>query len=178
MFAMIALFDRVTEQRIKNVWQQLKDHSISSYAFEVEDRRPHLTIASYNNLNLTEFIRQMNESYNDMHPLEITFNTIGSFLNSGTLFLSPTVTRELIEFHSNHHKCFHSFHDNPDSLYMPGKWVPHCTIANRLSKEKLSEAFRFCIEREGTFVGQISEVALIDVSEKNKAPIIYSAHLL
>ncbi|MEH7276582.1 hypothetical protein V7125_23535, partial [Neobacillus vireti] len=48
----------------------------------------------------------------------------------------------------------------------------HCTFANRLTLEKLSQAFNYCSEIN-TICGKIKEVALIDISDKGKAPIIY-----
>jgi len=178
MYGLIALFDEKTEQVIKDIWKELKEKSISSYAYEVEDRRPHITLASYNDINITEFIKQIDDFYYDKPTLDITLNSIGSFLNSGALFFSPTVTRPLLDFHSNHHKYFKQFNDNPISLYLPDSWIPHCTLANRLSPKKLSEAFNYCSSRNSTIYGKIKEVALIDVSYKNKASLIYSKELL
>ncbi|WP_244668231.1 hypothetical protein [Bacillus sp. NTK074B] len=82
MYGLIALFDETTEQLIQDIWRELKERSISFYAYEVEDRKR-------------------------------------SFLNSGALFFSPNVTKELFEFHANHHKEFESFNENPHSLYLP-----------------------------------------------------------
>lgn len=177
MYGLIALFDDTTEKLVKKLWKELKDKSISFYAYEVEDRRPHITLASYNRLNKPNFIEQMETFYEDKSAIEITFSTIGSFLNSGALFYSPIVTKGLIELHSNHHNNFEEFNDDPNSLYLPDNWIPHCTIANRLPPEKLSEAFDYCSKRNGSVFGKIVELALIDVSNKGKAPIIYSKEL-
>ncbi|TQR19414.1 2'-5' RNA ligase family protein [Psychrobacillus vulpis] len=177
MYALIAILDEKTELIIKDIWKELYEKSISIYAYEVENRIPHITLASYNDLNKAEYVKQMDEFYEDKSAIDITFHSIGSFLNSGALFFSPTVTIELMEFHSNHHRYFERFNDNPNSLYLPNNWIPHCTLANRLSPEKLSEAFNYCSKRNSTIQGKIKEVALIDVTNKNKAPIVYSKEL-
>ncbi|GHH99462.1 2'-5' RNA ligase family protein [Neobacillus kokaensis] len=178
MYGLIAIFDETTEQLIKTIWKELYERSISAYAYEVEDRIPHITLASYNNLNISDFIEQINEIYENQPAIDIKFNSIGSFLNSGALFYSPTMTKDLFEFHANHHKKFEQFNDDPNSLYIPDHWIPHCTIANRLSLEKLTEAFHYCTKRISTIQGKIVGVALIDVSDKSKAPIIYSKELI
>ncbi|WML48684.1 hypothetical protein RCG23_00590 [Neobacillus sp. PS3-34] len=46
MFGVIALFDEQTEQIINDIWKELREKLISFYAEEVEDRRPHITLAS------------------------------------------------------------------------------------------------------------------------------------
>jgi 2'-5' RNA ligase len=177
MFGLIAIFDEQTEELIKNIWMEIAEKSISAYAYEVKDRKPHITLASYNNLNLADFIIQMDGTYKNQSVIDIKFSTMGSFINSGALIFSPTVSKELSVFHSNHHKDFERLNDHPHSLYLPDNWIPHCTIANRLSPEKLNEAFYYCSRRSSTMLGKMVEVALIDVTQKGKAPIIYSKEL-
>ncbi|MBM7587150.1 2'-5' RNA ligase [Bacillus pakistanensis] len=182
MYWVIALFDENTEKIIKGIWGELCENSISSYTEEVKDGRPHITLGNYSNLDISEYTKRMDSFYDHKMSIDITFNTIGSFLNYGTLFYSPTVTSELIEFHTYHHEHFNEFNGKANSLYLPGKWIPHCTLANRLSPEKLSEAFHFCLKRSDVIYGKIIEVALIElVDENNKcinAPIIFSKRLL
>ncbi|WP_045520794.1 2'-5' RNA ligase family protein [Neobacillus niacini] len=177
MYGIIAIFDEKTEQIIKDIWKDLKELSISYYAYEVENRKPHITLASYNSINIAEYVQQMDVFYKDKLTIDITFNSIGSFMNSGTLFFSPTVTKDLFDLHFNHHKEFEQFNDDPNSLYLPDRWIPHCTIANRLSLEELSEAFNYCSKRNKTLFAQIKELALIDVSDKSTAPINFSKEL-
>jgi 2'-5' RNA ligase len=163
MYAVIALFDEETERLMKEIWKELSEKEISFYADEVEDRRPHLTLASYNDIDKHEFMKRMDTYYTAENRIDITFSTIGSFLHSGTLFFSPTITTKLTDFHRKHHEYFKSFNDNPDSLYLPEKWIPHSTIANRLSPEKLSEAFHFCVYRNTTIRAKINEIAVIQL---------------
>lgn len=177
MYGVIALFDEKTEQMVKDLWKDLKEESISTYAFEVEDRRPHITLGSYYKINKIHYLKLMDEFYNDKQAIDIKFNAISSFLNSGTLFLSPTVTNELIELHANHHRVFNQFNDVPNSVYLPNSWMPHCTIANRLSSEKLVEAFEYCSKLNDVIYGKIQEIAIIETFNPGKAPIIYSKRL-
>jgi 2'-5' RNA ligase len=181
MYWVVALFDEKTEQIIKDIWNELSEKSISFYAEEVKDGRPHITLGSYTDLDKSKYIKLMDSFYEHKSSINITFNTIGSFLNYGTLFFSPTVTKELIDFHIQHHEYFKEFNGKANSLYLPGKWIPHCTLANRLSPEKRSEAFHYCLKRSDTIYGKITGVALIElVDEDNecvKAPIIFSKRL-
>lgn len=178
MYGFIATFDERTEQSIKEIWKELKDESISFYAYEVENRTPHITLASYNNLNEMEFIKRMTSVYDNMSTIDIRFNTIGSFFNSGTLLLLPVMTTDIFRLHTNHHEYFESFNDNPRSLYLPNDWIPHCTIANRLTSEKLKEAFSYCSNRQYSIVGKIKELSLIKISSEKSISIIYSKSMM
>ncbi|RLQ89838.1 2'-5' RNA ligase family protein [Planomicrobium sp. Y74] len=181
MYWVVALFDEKTEQRIEEIWKGLSDNNISFYGEEIKDGRPHLTLGSYSELAEHEFIRLMDEFYTGRRSFDITFNAIGTFLNYKTLFLSPTLTKELSDFHTHHHKHFRDFNSTANTYYLPGEWIPHCTLANKVSNEKLSQAFNFCLERQQTLHGKVTEIALIKLIEEKggiiDAPIIYSKRL-
>lgn len=49
MFAVVAHFDQKTEQAINTIWKGLSASSISDYAYEISGRKPHITIADYQN---------------------------------------------------------------------------------------------------------------------------------
>ena len=150
----------------------MNENSTSFYGEEVKERRPHITIASYNDVDISEFARRMDEYYSDKTALNNTFG----FSGSGTLFFAPTVTRELIDFHMRHHEHFSEFNDHTDSLYVPGRLVPQCTIVNRLSHEKLIEAFSYCV-RKDQIKGKIKKVTLMKVVYEYgkcvQAPIVH-----
>ncbi|MFF2878064.1 2'-5' RNA ligase family protein [Gottfriedia sp. NPDC057991] len=177
MYGVVALFDAETEQIIKDIWTELREKSISFYADEVVDRKPHITLASYHSLDKLKFIEQLDDFYENKPEIDIRFHSIGSFLNTGILYFSPNVTKNLIEFHENFHIQFKHFNDNPESVYLPEKWVPHCTLANRLSLDKLVEAYNYCLYRNDTIVGKLQKIAIIEMVSNNNAPIIYSKSL-
>lgn len=52
---------------------------------------------------------------------------------------------------------------NENSFYLPGRWVPHCTIASRLDETKMLEVFRFCQSALNKISCQINEVAVIQI---------------
>ena len=49
----------------------------------------------------------------------VTFPSVGIFPTNGTVFLAPTVTNELLKLHHSYHDYFKTFHDNPNSYYVP-----------------------------------------------------------
>lgn len=181
MYGVVAHFDKQTEQRIKDIWRELSDLSISTYAEEVPNRRPHITLASYNHLKIDEYVILFKSFYASKYRLSLSLNSLGTFMSSGLLFFAPTPSIQLLNFHKEHHDYFQSFEDNPDSLYLPEKWVPHCTIANRLSIDKLKEAIEYCTNRMKSIEGIITEITIIKaIYEHGKcisAPTIYTCYL-
>ncbi|MGF2616536.1 2'-5' RNA ligase family protein [Rossellomorea vietnamensis] len=181
MYWIVALFDEETEKKIKQIWKELSEESLSFYGEEIKNGRPHVTLASYEDIDKKKFIRKMNDLYSNKKEIEICFNTLGSFLNYGTLFFSPTVTKELMDLHASHYEFFKANNDKANSLYMPDKWIPHCTLANKLPEEELAAAFQYCLKRNESLTGKITAIGLIELAEKQgeqmEAPIIHKVSL-
>ena len=181
MYWFIALFDEETEAQVKGIWKDLKEQSLSYYIDEVKDGRPHLTLASYDQLDKEEYIRKMDAFYEEVEKVDLTFNTVSSFLNYGTIFLAPTVTENLLSLHSAHHRHFERFNGSANSLYLPDKWIPHCTVANQLESDDLARVFQYCFSEVKPIVGKIEAVGLIELKEEDEegmdAPVVYTKHL-
>ncbi|HLK76938.1 MAG TPA: hypothetical protein VKU77_25235 [Streptosporangiaceae bacterium] len=52
------------------------------------------------------------------------------------------VTRDLLTLHTQVHNALTGQTVTHWPFYLPGRWVPHCTLAQGLSRDELSEAFR------------------------------------
>lgn len=112
------------------------------------------------------FIALFDEFYNSKSSVDVELNILGSFINTGTLFIAPMLSSELFDFHREHHSYFKIFNDNEKSFYIPGKWTPHCTIASRLNEDNMIQAFKYCKSNLPKIYGEISEVALILIEVK------------
>ncbi len=175
MFAVIALFDKHTEDFIRRIWIELEEHSISSYAFEIENRRPHITLASYTNLDLEDFISQLDDFYENKPVIPISFSSVGTFLKTGIIYYSPTMTSQLYTLHRSHHQHFGLFLES-DSLYSPEQWIPHCTLANRLSHNQLLAAFSYC-SQQPKLDGKIEAISIIEVTDTGKINTVFTKKL-
>ena len=145
----------------------MRDRGISGYVDEVPNRRPHLTLADYSNLDEAEFMDMFDRFYNARAGFSLNFGMLGTFIGSGTLFLAPNPAAELLKFHAEHHQYFSRYADEANSLYAPNAWVPHCTIASRLDERKLPEALLYCTGSIQTFIAEIREVSLIKLKYLN-----------
>lgn len=162
-YAVVGYLDNETENKFKNIWGLLSDKGLTHYGVETKGKRPHITIADYDSLDKEEFIRLFDNYYKDKEKINLSLTILGTFINTGTLFIAPTLSKQLITFHANHHNNFRSFNMNENSFYLPGRWVPHCTIASRLDETKMLEVFRFCQSALNKISCQINEVAVIQI---------------
>jgi 2'-5' RNA ligase len=163
VYALVAYLDYETEEWFRKTWKDLSQKNITQYGVETKGKRPHITIADYDNLDKERFVNLLNKFYKDKLKVDISLNILGTFINTGTLFRSPTLSTELFDFHSSHHNYFKEFNIDENSFYLPGKWSPHCTIASRLSEDNMIQAFRYCKNNLNEIYGKLNEIALIEI---------------
>ncbi|MDK8189880.1 2'-5' RNA ligase family protein [Paenibacillus sp. UMB7766-LJ446] len=168
MFAVVAHFDQKTEQAINTIWKGLSASSISDYAYEISGRKPHITIADYSDID-EKFLLAFKSLYGSKVKIQVVFNALSTFLNTGSLMLTPAPSKQLIDLHTEHHTKFREY-SNPQSFYLPNGWTPHCTIANRLSQTGLNAGLDYCSKHLVTLHSEIVEIAVIKITfDKNKA---------
>ena len=162
-YALVGYLDYETEECFKALWKDLSEDNITQYGVETKGKRPHITIADYDNLKKDIFVELLNKFYEDKAKIDLSLNILGTFMNTGTLFIAPAMSSELLNFHSHHHTYFKAFNENENSFYLPGKWNPHCTIASRLSVENMVQAFKHCKTNLSKINGKLNEIALLEV---------------
>lgn len=169
MYAIIATFDRVFTNKITELQNELTNIIGTN---QLAGAEPHITLADYNELNVHLYKEKLGEFVAMQENMElVTFPSVGVFPTNGTVFLAPTVTDELLKFHHSYHDYFNNFHDNPNSYYVPGKWVPHCTIANRLHTNQFLSVMEYIYEKFDFAIASIEKLKLIKVNYENGSAI-------
>lgn len=181
-YAFVGYLDYETELYFENLWRELRDKGITQYGTETKGKRPHITIADYEELDKERFIELVDRVYEDKEKIDMILSILGTFIDTGILFIAPTLSIELSNLHRNHHGYFREFTNKEESFYMPGRWSPHCTIASRLSEENMVQAFRHCKSKINKISCKLSEIALIEIKlnddgEAEENTIIYSKEL-
>ena len=70
---------------------------------------------------------------------DFTFASLGVFFNGadGIVFLAPVVTHELLSIHGAFHAAFAHYAVAELDYYLPGNWVPHCTLALNVPRDRV-----------------------------------------
>lgn len=156
MYWLIGLFDKETEDRIINMRKDI--HS----TLAIDDAaQPHLSFASYHELDIDSYVIMMDQFLTNSPSLAMNFQSVGAFMRFPALFLSPVMTKELIQFHFELYEIFKQFNYAANGHYMPGSWVPHCTMISHVPLERVAEAAAYCISTYKPFLGSLTEIALV-----------------
>ncbi|MGZ7149780.1 2'-5' RNA ligase family protein [Bacillus cereus group sp. BfR-BA-01379] len=169
MYAIIATFDRVFTNKIIELQNEITNIIGTNQLAGVE---PHITLADYHELDVHLYKEKLEEFVAVQENMaEVTFPAVGTFPTNGTIFLAPTITDELLKLHHSYHDYFKTFHDNLNSYYVPGKWVPHCTIANKLHVNQFLIAMEYIYGKFNCATASIEKLKLIKVNYENGSAI-------
>ncbi|TCP56704.1 2'-5' RNA ligase superfamily protein [Tamaricihabitans halophyticus] len=137
--ALEAFFDEPAEEAVRELWRRLDSAGIPSLASRGKGR-PHVTFAVAGGIPA----RSRAELASELRLLSlptIWLYTLGTFPTTETqLVLTAVVDAELLAVHSAIHEVLANRAKNPSAYYMPGAWVPHCTLSREIDTASLASA--------------------------------------
>ncbi|HZM83649.1 MAG TPA: 2'-5' RNA ligase family protein [Candidatus Limnocylindrales bacterium] len=138
-------FDRAAERRVRRLWDALEDVGVQTMRGALSGRhRPHVSLISAETLDGVA-IKQALVGWKAAPPLNLRFDYIGQFLGR-VLWLGPVPDPMLLHHHTEVHARLDAAGIEGFDMYLPGSWVPHCTLSMRVPHAKLSEAIRVCMD--------------------------------
>lgn len=135
-------FDDRADAAVRALWQQLVTAGLPSLATRTHRRhRPHVSLTVTESLGQADLAQV--RSALPGHLPTVLLNMMGTFPGrEGTLFLAAAVTGDLLTLHIGLHQALAGQAVAHWPHYLPGRWVPHCTLAQDLSRDEIAEAFR------------------------------------
>jgi 2'-5' RNA ligase len=143
-YAVMLYFDNQTELAISKVWQTLADNNLTA-SVSYAGIRPHISLAIYDEIDCQPCENELIKISSMTTYMAINLAYLGIFTNpEPVVFAALIPTKELLDFHENLHSILFSKTKNPWELYKPGKWVPHCTLAQDFKFENLTDIINRC----------------------------------
>ncbi|GAB3869541.1 hypothetical protein GCM10029964_001980 [Kibdelosporangium lantanae] len=130
-------FDDVAERAVRALWRRLDQAGVGG----VRALPPHVTFAAAKVIP-----RRTRDALRDeLRALAIPslwLSTLGTFPNTeNVLMLGAVVDGELLAVHSAIHDVLAGQVQSPNAYYMPGSWVPHCTLAQGVEHQQIVRGF-------------------------------------
>ncbi|TDC71888.1 2'-5' RNA ligase family protein, partial [Micromonospora sp. KC606] len=146
MVAALELYlDTDATRRIRVLWDALEAEGVQSMRSLLERRhRPHVSLAvapRFDPERVAEALRGMVVAA----PLRLDFQHAGQFVGR-VLWLGVTPTAELLAHHAQVHERLTRAGIALSEQYLPGRWVPHCTLSMRVPNTLMTAAVRRCLE--------------------------------
>lgn len=162
-------FDAESETKIRTLWEVLAERGVANYFYHSESR-PHLTLATYNDLDLEKIDEILTSIGEKNAPIPISFQYIGVFPTTRGIFLGPVVTKPLLKLHRQIYQEI-----TPYSIlsgipyYLPEKWVPHCGVAVEVEPEHIPSVVQITDEMiTFPFDATITEIGITTNRSENQ----------
>ncbi len=133
--------DDQADAAVRRLWLLLADAGLPSLATRTHRRhRPHVSLAVAESLADAD-LAALRPVLNAPRPA-LHLYVLGTFPGGeGALFLGVQVTAELLAFHAEVHAALASQPIRQWAYYLPGNWIPHCTLAEGLDRAETARAF-------------------------------------
>ena len=166
-------FDDAADAAVRGLWRRLDKAGVPSLTSRTHGRhRPHVTFAVAGAIppRTRETLRE------DLRLLSIPnlwLSTLAAFSTSETvLMLAAVVDTELLAVHSAVHDVLAKKVKQPSAYYLPGSWVPHCTLAQGMEPAQMTAGFAALYPVE-PIKARVTEIAVVD-SHTGDAEVLVS----
>lgn len=163
MSVAVAMYlDPEAEARIKGIWRELAEKHVSSHMLD-SGWRPHISLAVFDHLDIEDARNRLASFAAGIPPFPITLSSVGRFSGENdVLFLSPLMSEELLRVHRDFHRLFECHRDAEWEYYLEHRWVPHCTLAERLPNDSIPKAVEIGRGISLPIEARIIEMAIVE----------------
>ncbi|HZX06687.1 2'-5' RNA ligase family protein [Kribbella sp.] len=129
--AVCLLFDRRTDRLLRALWDRLEDLGVPTLKSHTHGRHvPHLSLSVLREWDRDEVTKAVRPLLAAQRP-ELYFDALGTF-RRGRAWLAPAVGSEVLRLQEDVVSAVTGTGADLHRHYLPGRWVPHCTLAPRV----------------------------------------------
>jgi hypothetical protein len=128
--AVCLLFDRQSERAIRALWDRLEQQGVPSLRSHTHGRHvPHVSYAVLRSWDQTAVAAALDD-LDDGAPVELSFDGVGLF-RRGRTWLVAGVSTDFVARQSRVVEAVTATGAELHKHYVPGTWMPHCSLAPR-----------------------------------------------
>ena len=158
-FAVEMYFDRRMEDALRSLRTIFTQNGVRPVLDELGNG-PHISLAVFSQLTLDSFEPHLEEFARSQSPFSVCLKGVASF--PGVVFLGPEKTAALMRIHSDFHALLRKLNIRTNDYYLPGNWVPHCTMAQDLEEQAMEKAMVAIRKNFEPITGEICEIGLVE----------------
>jgi 2'-5' RNA ligase len=135
-------FDEPADAAVRALWQRLELAGVPSLLSHTHRRhRPHVTFALGGSVSPAARA-ELREDLARLSLPNVWLYTLGTFPTADNgLFLGAVADAELLAVHRTVHDALVGRVRDPWAYYLPGAWVPHCSLAQGITANQLATGF-------------------------------------
>jgi 2'-5' RNA ligase len=161
--AIVLELDDGASSAVRQITQRVATVAPDS-AISVATVAPHVTLAACRSLDVERFRPLLAELAARTPVLATTFASLGVFPpQEGVIFLAPTIAHDLVELQLGILTRLQDLGAEVEPYWLPGQWVPHCTVAIGVSRELMSTAMGHAYEAFHPISASLTRLSTVDI---------------
>lgn len=159
MYLVSCYFDEKSNERIQQFIRQIAKRTGNSYM--LDHKVPaHITIAAFETDYEFKVIEELEKIVTNLQQGTLQWASVGVFLPY-VLYISPVYNIYLHELMVRVNEAIKPIENiSIRSCYQPFQWIPHTTVAKKLSQEEMAGAFEVLQKSFGMFTGRVTRIGL------------------
>jgi 2'-5' RNA ligase len=161
----IELFlDEPSANVVRAIWQGIAEGGVSPY-MHTSAIRPHLTLAVGSQVDGPAVEAVLREWAGVTAPLQVSFTGLGLTPTApANIYLTAVVTSNLLALHADLQHKLSGLVESPSERYLPGRWVPHCTLSERVPADLIARALEIARSAPLPLTANLAEIGLVNFS--------------
>ena len=160
-YAVALHFDSQTEQSVLDLRASLAAQGVASTLGTLGER-PHISLAVLSKADPEVLVPLAHDYARTLAPFAFRLSAVGTFpTDRNVVFLSPVPTEELLKCHAEFHLRLAQAGLPSSPYYLPGNWIPHCSIEMDVPAEQLANAIRLCKRALRPLNGQFQQLGAV-----------------
>ena len=171
MYLISIYFDETTEKRICGYMKQIGKATGNTLMLD-GNVPPHITIAAFHTEPEAVAREIFFRGAENLKEENVSWVSVGAFL-PGVIYIAPVLNKYLHELSETYSKDIIKRQGvTVDYRYMPFSWLPHSTLAKRLSNKQLTTAFSVMQNHFTPFEGKVTKIGLAKTNPYTDLEII------
>ncbi len=159
MYHVSIYFDRKTEIHIQDYMKKVAEVTGNAYMLEAAVP-PHITLSAIECEKEEELVRQLEALISSLASGTLQWVSVGAFL-PGVIFLQPVLSEYLHGLAQQVYDCVSGMEGvRIRPCYKPFSWLPHSTVAKKLTSLQLRQAFEVLQQEFSVFEGKVVRIGL------------------
>lgn len=174
--ALELFFDADAEAAIRAMWGTLEARGLRSMPTHAR-HRPHVSLTVADRITPAQ-AAAATEPLREAADLTLRLGSVAVFPGrAGVLYLSVVPTLRLLRLHREIHARLVQRGVEPGRHHLPDVWVPHCTLAQGLTREQVTTAIG-AVQRLRPIDADIVRVGLVDTVTGHVTTVAEPPHSL
>ena len=159
MYLVSIYFDEKTNRRVQQYNDKVAENTGNTFMLDGKVP-PHITISAFETQDEAAAIESLERALARLRQGTLEWVSVGEFFPY-VIFLIPVLNEYLHEICAIVNDQLSKTNGNKISpYYRPFQWLPHTTIAKKLTKEQMQTAFEVLQNSFGMFEGEVVRIGL------------------